>query len=294
VRDEGSPWAGGHFGRGGRARILFGRMYEDAEVELAVFSPGARIFCVASAGCTAFALAGSGCTVTAVDLNPAQIAYVRSRLAGSPAVTGAAERLLGRLRRLAPLVGWKRHTLETFCLLDDCAEQRRFWDERLDTRRFRAALALVFRPLALRAVYAPRFLSALPPRFDRVLRLRLERGFATHSNRGNPYARQLLLGDVPALEPEQELRVDLQCADAAEYLERAAPESFDGFALSNVLDGANEAYGARLFAAVRRAAAPKAQLVLRSLREPGHPADADWAARDRSVIWGSIRIEEVA
>jgi S-adenosylmethionine:diacylglycerol 3-amino-3-carboxypropyl transferase len=268
-------------------------MYEDTDVELAVFPPGARVFCVASAGCTAFALAARGCAVTAVDVNPAQIAYARARLTGSPSVTGAAERLLARLRRLAPLVGWKRPTLEVFCSLEDRVEQRRFWVNRLDTRRLRAALALVFRPLALRAVYAPQFLSALPPHFDRVLRRRLERGFATHSNCRNPYARQLLLGDVPAPEPGQGLQVDLHCADAAEYLERVAVESFDGFALSNILDGANDAYGARLSAAVQRAAAPRAQVILRSLREPGQPADAEWAARDRALIWGSIRVEEV-
>jgi S-adenosylmethionine:diacylglycerol 3-amino-3-carboxypropyl transferase len=267
-------------------------MYEDPEVELAVFPPGARVFAVASAGCTAFALADSGHDVTAVDVNPAQIDYARSRLAGGPFVPGSAERLLARLRRLATLIGWSRPLLETFCSLDDVAEQQRMWSDRLDTRRFRFALAVGFRPPAVRSMYRSDFASVLPVGFDRILRLRLERGFATHANRSNPYARRLLLGDPPPQRTAERPAVDLHCADAAEYLERVPPGSFDAFALSNILDGANVAYADRLFAAVRGASTPGAKLVLRSLGEPLSPAEREWVERDRALIWGSIRVEE--
>jgi S-adenosylmethionine:diacylglycerol 3-amino-3-carboxypropyl transferase len=294
VSDPGSAWAHARFKRAGGPRVLFGRMYEDSEIELAVFPPRARVFTVASAGCTAFALAARGYSVTAVDVNPAQAAYVRSRLAGGPVLRGSAERLLARLRRIAPLAGWSTTTLKAFCSLEDVEEQRRFWAERLDTERFRIALALVFRPFTLRTMYASQFTSALPARFDRVLRERLERGFATHPNRNNPYARQLLLGDAsPLPPPAYGQSVDVRCADAAAYLERAEAASFEGFALSNVLDGADDAYAGRLFAAVRRAAAPGAKFVLRSLGEPTGPAAKEWAVRDRSLIWGSIRIAGV-
>lgn len=269
-------------------------MYEDAGVELAVFPPGSRIFVIASAGCTAFALAAHGCAVTAVDINRAQVAYARARLEGGPFVAGSAERLLARLRRLAPFVGWSSTILETFCSLDDVAEQRRFWTQRLDTQRFRFALALAHRPRTVRMMYASQFASVLPARFDRVLRRRLARGFATHPNSSNPYARQLLLGDLPPPQPDHGLAVDVHCADAVAYLEGARGETFDGFALSNVLDGADGAYAERLFAAVRRAAVPRAKLVLRSFGEPVRPADGEWAQRDRSLLWGSIRVEDVA
>src|SRR5450755_3259291 len=62
-------------------RLVFGRMYEDAAIESQVLPPG-RVLCIASAGDTALALAGDGRQVVAVDLNHAQISYVRSRLDG--------------------------------------------------------------------------------------------------------------------------------------------------------------------------------------------------------------------
>ena len=80
-------------------------------------------------------------------------------------------------------------------------------------------------------------------------------------------------------------------ADAAEFFEGCPPRSFDGFTLSNILDGADEAYGARLLAAVRRAAAPGAVAILRSFREPADDDEARRAAADRALIWGSIRVE---
>jgi S-adenosylmethionine:diacylglycerol 3-amino-3-carboxypropyl transferase len=88
-------------------------------------------------------------------------------------------------------------------------------------------------------------------------------------------------------------RVNVACADAADYLERCAPASFDGFALSNVLDGTSSAYGSRLLRAVERAAAPGAAVISRSIAEPLRIEDAQWAERDRSLIWGSIRVQRV-
>ena len=85
----------------------------------------------------------------------------------------------------------------------------------------------------------------------------------------------------------------MEAADATEYLEACPPRSFDGLTLSNILDGADSEYGARLFDAVRRAAAPGAVVILRSLREPADEAEACRAAEDRALIWGSIRIERL-
>jgi S-adenosylmethionine:diacylglycerol 3-amino-3-carboxypropyl transferase len=267
-------------------------MYEDSDVELAAFAPGARVFTIASAGCTSFALAAHGCAVTAVDVNPAQVDYVRARMLGAPVLRGSAERLLDTVRRIALLAGWRRSLVEAFCALDDVDQQRSFWRDRLDTRRFRLGLALAFRTLALRTVYSAPLASVLPQRFDRVLRMRLERGFARHPNRTNPYARLLLLGDTVPAQPREDVRLEVTLADAAAHLEGTPPGSFDGFALSNILDGADSAYADRLLTAVRRAAAPGAMLVLRSLREPAVPAEAEVAARDRSLIWGGIRVDE--
>ena len=64
------PWL-----RGSGPRVLFGRMYEDPEIELAAFAPGSRVLAIASAGDTAAALAQAGHQVTAIDINPAQLEY---------------------------------------------------------------------------------------------------------------------------------------------------------------------------------------------------------------------------
>jgi Protein of unknown function (DUF3419) len=266
-------------------------MYEDSTLELELLPAGARNFCIASAGCTAFALAARGDAVTAVDVNPTQVAYVRARLAGAPHVDGVIDRLLARARRLGWLLGWSPSRREAFCALDDTALQARLWRQHFDTARFRAATVVALSPPLLQRTYAREFVRAVPTNFGMVLRRRLQRGFARHPNRDNPYAGLLLLGAPPAVSGRNGGRVDVVCADAADYLERSSPESFDGFSLSNVLDGASAAYGARLLRAVDRAASGGAVLILRSIAEPTVGEDAQWAARDRSLIWGSIRVK---
>lgn len=287
-----TAWQGGRIDRrAGAPELLFGQMYEDSAVELKTFVPGRRVFCIASAGCTAFDLAARGDDVTAVDVNPAQIAYVRRRLVGGAMERGRVDGRLDRLRRLARALGWTRAALERFCALDQTDEQLEFWRRRLDTRRLRFALAVAFSPILLRRAYDSRFVRVLPARFDRVLGRRLERGFGRHPNAANPYASALLLGrprDTTTAAP-----LALETIDAADFLEACPPRSFDGFTLSNILDGADEDYGARLFAAVRRAAAPGAVVILRSFREPADDEETLRAAEDRALIWGSIRVERL-
>jgi len=260
-----NAWAQGRFDRSpGPKEVLFGRMYEDASIELAAFRPGGRIFCIASAGCTAFRLAPHH-EVVAVDLNPVQLAYAERRIAGEPMVRGTAERLMSLGRTLLPLAGWRPSRLRAFLDHDHPAEQVAYWRRHLDTRRFRAALDILFSRPFLRAAYAAPLLACLPPRFGAVVRARMERCVAAHPNRANPYARALLLGelrDEPA--PRDAGRIRLLHADAAAYLETVPGGSFDGFTLSNILDGAERSYHARLRAAVKRSAAPNAIVVSRS------------------------------
>jgi len=183
--------------------------------------------------------------------------------------------------------GWSRGRLRAFCELDDPDEQLRFFARELDTARFRIALALLFRTPALRPAYGA-LLRTLPPRFDMLLRARLRRGFARHANRTNPWARSLLLDERPEATP---LPITVVRAEITSYLARCDAGAFDGFALSNVLDGS--AAEEPLLAAVRAVAAPRAVLVLRSFAEPRSPREAEWAARDRSLLWGAVRVERL-
>jgi S-adenosylmethionine:diacylglycerol 3-amino-3-carboxypropyl transferase len=194
-------------------------------------------------------------------------------------------------RSFAPLVGWRAARLRAFLDLDDPAEQIRYWRGRLDTRRFRTVFDSLLSVTALRAIYALPFLSLLPSRLGRVMRGRLERCFARHPNRSNPYARTLLLGEwADELPPADIGNVRLVHADAAEYLESAPSRSFDGFALSNILDGADDAYRRRVMAAVKRAATPEAVVVLRSFREPRTALSTNRAAEDRAMLWGIVDV----
>ncbi|WP_052391430.1 DUF3419 family protein [Streptomyces sp. NRRL B-24484] len=297
-RSAGTPWRAGRLlaGPARRPRVLFGRMYEDPAVELSLFPPpGARVLCIASAGDTAAALAAAGYEVTALDLNPVQLAYARARLEdGAPALTGTAERLtgLGRATAAALLPAWRTAAVTGFLHLDDPAEQRRRWAAEFDGPGLRLLAAGALRPAgALAAALRPGFRCALPRGFDRVLLRRIARTVARHPNAANDWAWRLLLGrerpgatDLTA----GGAQVRLLLGEVVEHLERSAAGSYDAVTLSNVVDGPGPEFARRLRAAVEHAVRPGGVAVVRSLREPG-PAGPGLAAADRSAIWGVVR-----
>jgi hypothetical protein len=228
--------------------------------------------------------------VVACDINPVQLGYAESRVHGGAAEVGDAERAMGFIRAFMPLVGWRAGMVRAFLALNNPTEQVAFWRAHLDTRRFRAGLDLLMSPVMLRAMYAPKFLSALPAKFGAVLRKRLERGFARHANATNPYARALLLGEVANAPQQKTTRVHFVLGDAASYLESCAAGSFDAFTLSNILDGAGRTYRDQLSRAVRRAATEGAVVVLRSFGEPAPGFTTNYAESDRSMLWGVVDV----
>jgi hypothetical protein len=117
-----------------------------------------------------------------------------------------------------------------------------------------------------------------------------------HANRTNPYARALFLGALGDDPPPAQARdIRLVHGEVAAFLETEPAQGFDGFSLSNVLDGADSAHAGRLFAAVRRAARPEAKVVLRSFAEPTSAALAtNQAARDRAMLWGILDVRPAA
>ena len=267
-------------------------MHEDASIDEALLADAGRVFAIASAGDTALRLASRGQRVTAIDVHPAQVEYVRARADGGPAGLGSVDHLLEVARLANRLAGWDRELLERFLLLDDRRSQVRVFEQVLSTRRWRALLAAGLHPVLLRLGYGAPFVSAVPRPLGVHLRRRLRAGFAVHPNRRNPYAWRLLLGidppedEAPPSRPVQGLAVEL--GEAASFLERQPAGSFDGFTLSNILDGPDRRYRTRLAAAVRHAGRPTAPVVLRTLREARSQDEAQAALRDRALLWGAI------
>jgi S-adenosylmethionine:diacylglycerol 3-amino-3-carboxypropyl transferase len=264
-------------------------MHEDVEIERAAFRGKDRVFCIASAGDTAMELAAEH-DVVACDINPVQLAYAQRRANGAPAMIGDAERAMNFARGFMPLIGWRREAVRAFLTLSDIREQMAFWREHLDTARFRVGLDCLMSRTILHALYAPQFLSFLPEKFGSVIRKRLERGFANHPNASNPYARGLLLGEVGEKSPPVTRNPQFVIGDAAAFLESSPARSFDGFALSNILDGTELSYRSRVAQAVRRAATDDAVVVLRSFAEPPAGLDTNHAERDRAMLWGVVDI----
>lgn len=288
-----TPWRHGAF-KAVLNKLSFGQTYEDSSIELRAFEPRSRIFCIAGAGCTARALAAAGHHVTAVDIDPLQLGYAQSRAAGGPLRIGVADRLLGFGRQVAKLAGWSHVKLTGFLDLSDPAEQVEFWDRRLDTQAWRAAVDRLLAPRLLGMCYASPFVKSLPQDFGPRLRERLRRTWATHPNKTNPYAASLLLGQPPAEQRAPEFPIQFVCADAADFLEHCQPPVFDGFSLSNIGDGVSADYLRRLRTAINHAAAPNALVVTRTFSEPGPNKIANWASADRSLLWGAVEVRRTA
>lgn len=286
-----SVWQRGRLdARVGPRQVLFGRMYEDPGIELEAFQAGSRVACIASAGCMAMKLAPHH-EVVAVDINPVQLAYAERRFDGAPCIRGRAERIMDAMRFFAPLAGWWPSKVRAFVELEDTIEQMNYWENELNTWRFRAAIDGIFSITALRSVYAPPLLDFLPKRLGSVMRARMERCFSRHPNRNNPFARSLLLGELPSEPPPAQAKdITLVHADMASFLESQPAASFDGFTLSNILDGTDQAYQQRLFSAVKRAGKPGAITILRSFSESDAGSPSNRAKDEQAMLWGSVLV----
>jgi hypothetical protein len=228
--------------------------------------------------------------VTAVDIDPHQLAYAKWRAEGGLGRAGAAEHLLGFGRVMARLAGWTQRKIIEFLDFSECARQLEYWDEKLDTPIWRAAVDTLLAPRVLRLCYAGPFAASLPPDFGRRIRERLRRGWASHPNRSNPYAAALMSGRASVDPGPSATPIQFACADAAEFLEGSPASTYDAFALSNISDGASPEYLRRLRNAVEHASTPDAVVVSRSFAEPGSDTTTNCAALDRSMLWGVVEV----
>ncbi|RYG62944.1 DUF3419 family protein [bacterium] len=146
--------------------------------------------------------------------------------------------------------------------------------------RWRLAFRWALHHFVLRLFYARGYISSLPPGFSREIRRRIERSLTRFPIAQNPYIQLTLRGQYgpneiswPTYWQSQHrglLRsrlsnLSLHTADAASFLESQPPQSFDFFALSNVLEVCSPSEQKRLLAAVARAAKPGALVCIRAI-----------------------------
>ena len=142
-----TAWQSGRFraARAGSRKLLFGCMYEDAEIELGAFQPDGRIFCIASAGCTAMRLAVQSLRWWRLTSIPSSLPTCRSVSAAARhsarqrRTHSSIVRAPRASRRVAPTKGTN---------IPRSGRSRRskssYWRRHLDTRRFRAAFSFLF------------------------------------------------------------------------------------------------------------------------------------------------------
>ena len=274
-------------------------MYEDPPIEESVFLPGARIFCIASAGCTAMALAARH-RVTAVDINPVQLAYARRapRRRGRWK-TGTAERVMGAAAQApaARRLGAARRC-EAFLALGDPAEQLVFWRERAGRCAVPRPASTSASPWVAASAPSTRrpFLQMLPPHFGRVMRGRMEAlasaptptGTTRTRTRSSSATPRRCRCDVTRAGRRNRALVEADCrrvprSPAPPVASTASPSRTSSTAC-------RRATGDRLLrGGEEHAAAPGSFRGAAELRRaPGPRVEGNWAAFNRSMLWGVV------
>ena len=233
--------------------------------------------------------------VVAVDINPVQLAYAERRFDGDPGFRGRAERIMDFMRFFGPVAGWWPSRVRAFLELDDpstngvLATGAQYLAL---SRRPRCALFRDGASLGLRALA-----SSISCRNDSEPSCA---GAWSAASNGTPIARTSTrvpcywASCPPSPLPRRRRTFGSYTRTPRSFSRTKPPASFDGFTLSNILDGVDDAYRQRLLAAVKRAAAPGAATVLRSFGDTSAKSPANRAADDRAMLWGSVLVRPAA
>ncbi len=245
-----------------------------------------RALVVASGGCTALSLALGECqrvAVEAFDLNPCQLAHVRSKM---DAVEAGRERSLmapiglnqdgefeGLFRTLRGLIAEfvaPLAALEAFFEPGTGADVRRSMCQGwFGARYWPTAFELAFSDPLLLTMFGPDAVQhAAPGSYPAYFRQAFERGLSMPNAARNPFLQHVLLGrylrrDAPGYIFAQK-RAELTLHQA-ELPDVPGLDGFDLFSLSNIFDWSDDALVARWAGALKERAHPGAVVLLRQL-----------------------------
>ena len=290
-----TPWEAGRFDRRrGPKKILFGRMYEDPSIEASVFPPAGRVFCHRLRGLHRHG-ARRAPPRDGGRHQPRAARLRRRRLDGAPMETGTAERVMGLLRKLLPLAGWRRATVEAFLALDDPGGAARVlararWTPRFFRAGFDLGLSVYRPPRRLRLALPPGPAAALRPRdarADGALLRHAPQPDEPLRARAPPRRRSRAAGArTRALAGEVEPRGGRRRRLPRGLPRRAASTASPSRTSSTARPRAT---GTGSSPPSRHAAAPGSVVVLRSFAEPGGARRGRTSrARDRSMLWGVV------
>lgn len=191
---------------------------------------------------------------------------------------GVTERLMRVIAGSVRLLVHGRKGVERLLAQSGQAEQRRFYDEQWNTRRWRLLFQVLCNRLILRRTYDPAFFEhASNPSFARHFHHAAELALRELPATENYFLQFMFAGHYPPAAMPAYLdeangtrlaqtgeRLTLVDAGFADYLREQPDGSIAGFALSNICEWLTDEQTDELFAQIVRTARPGARLVFRN------------------------------
>ena len=213
----------------------------------------------------------------------------------SPMIRGTAERVMCFGRRLLPLAGWRPSRLRAFLDLERAPEQAAYW-------RAISTPGASVRPSTpscrgrCSAPSTPRLSSPVCRHASAASCARAWRAASPCIRTGRTRTRARCCSASSATSPRPRRQGgSVSSTPKRPRTSRPQPKGASTASRSRTSSTAPEnAYRARLFAAVKRAAAPGAVVVLRSFGEPPADLPTNRAPQDRAMLWGIVDVKPVA
>jgi len=311
------------------SQVRYGQCWEDADILVSALRPkDRRCLSIGSAGDNSFALLAAGAThVTAVEMNPAQIACIELRkkayleldypdfLKTVTASTGKFERYFELFRtRILPLAHNKKRIAQ---LLEpkSKSERQNFYDTKWNNRRWR----LIFKAFFSRFVMGrlgrdPSFFDYVEGSVaDRIL-TRTHHALTELDPSQNPYLHWILTGHYGSSLPlalqeksYQKIRTALQenrfIIIPSSLEEALNNQKFDAFNLSDIFEYMSQKSTDQLLASIADCSNPNARLAYWNMLAPRQSNSPRITAlpkeskqlfqKDRAFFYSKFIVEEV-